>query len=111
MNRHQDNRMTNDYVIEKEIQESPCEHPMCEHFHRQYMQRGINDVWFHETKTTWWIVIDTATGEQAFNASTRTECRQFVDGARLDKARKAVKLADERIAQHLREQAAQGARV
>jgi hypothetical protein len=43
------------------------------------MQRGINDVWFHETKTDWWVVIEIATGDQAFNASTKKECRNFVN--------------------------------
>jgi len=71
--------MNSRYKIEKEIQESPCEHPECDRFHKRFMQRGINDVWFHETKTDWWVVIEIATGDQAFNASTKKECRNFVN--------------------------------
>lgn len=70
--------MNSTYRIEKEIQESPCEHPECEKFHQRFMQKGINNDWFHETKTTWWVVVEIATGDQAFNASTKKECVRFI---------------------------------
>jgi hypothetical protein len=66
------------YRIEKEIQESPCEHPECERFHQRFMQRGVNGDLYHETKTVWWVVVETATGDQAYNASTKSECVRFV---------------------------------
>ena len=68
---------TTRYVVEKEIQESPCEHPLCDQLHKRFMQRGLSDVWFHETKTIWWLVVDTETGNQVHNASSKKECVQL----------------------------------
>jgi len=64
------------YIVEKDIQESPCEHPLCDRLHKRFMQRGFNDVWFHETKSVWWLVIDSETGDQVHNAEGKKECVQ-----------------------------------
>ena len=62
------------YVVEKDIVETPCEHPLCDRLHKRFMQRGQNDVWFHDTKRVEWIVVDTETGNQVYNSSTKKEC-------------------------------------
>ena len=70
---------TTRYVIEKDIMESPCDHPMCDQLHKRFMQRGWNDTMYHETKTVWWVVIDTTTQMQVHNASTKRECTDHVE--------------------------------
>ena len=67
------------FIVEKEIQESPCEHPECERFHQRFMEKGFRDERFHMTKRTWWLVIDTRTGNQADNGATRKEVKRSAD--------------------------------
>lgn len=62
------------FIVQKEIEEAPCEHPECERFHQRFMERGHNDVRFHMTKKTWWLVIDTRTNSQVYNAATKKHC-------------------------------------
>jgi hypothetical protein len=71
--------MMNQYIVQKQIEYSPCEHPMCDQLHRRFMQPTIHGGSFHETKTTWWIVVDTQTGMQAHNAKSQKECKQMAD--------------------------------
>ena len=67
------------FIVEKEIEEAPCEHPDCERFHQRFMEKDFNDVWFHMTKRTWWLVIDTRTGNQADNGATRKMMKMSAD--------------------------------
>lgn len=67
------------YVVQKDIEYSPCEHPMCDQLHRRFMERTLHGGWFHEIKTTWWIVVDTQTGSQAHNAKSNKECKQMAN--------------------------------
>lgn len=73
-------RQNKRFVLEKETELSPCEHPLCEQLHRRFMTantRGERIV--HEIKTTWWLVVDSKTGNQMHNARTRKECKLTAD--------------------------------
>jgi hypothetical protein len=62
------------YIVEKEIEESPCEHPLCDQLHDRFMQKSDDHLSFHMTKRVEWLVIDTETGNQVYNASLKKHC-------------------------------------
>ena len=67
------------YILEKEIEEAPCEHPDCERFHQRFMEKGHNDIQFHMTKRVEWLVVDSETGNQVYNASLKKYCVMEAD--------------------------------
>lgn len=63
------------YIVEKDIQEVPCEHPDCERFHQRFMVRNErNDVRYHDTKRVEWIVVDSETDSQVYNSLLKKDC-------------------------------------
>ena len=62
------------YIVEKEIELSPCEHPLCDQLHQRFMIMGIHGVRFHETKRVEWLVVDSETDSQVYNSSSTKHC-------------------------------------
>jgi len=63
------------YIVTKEEYRSPCEHPLCDRLHRRFFERNddTGETW-HETKQTYWAVIDTHQGFQEHWGTTKKEC-------------------------------------
>jgi len=68
------------FVLEKEIELSPCEHPLCEQLHRRFMTADLKgERTVHEIKSRWWLVIDSKTGDQVYNAQSMKDCKREAD--------------------------------
>jgi hypothetical protein len=67
---------TPQYIVVKEEYKSPCEHPLCDQLHRRFFNERNDDTGetWHETKQTYWSVIDTHRGLQAHWGTTKKEC-------------------------------------
>lgn len=69
--------MNKRYKIDKTTYEVPCEHPLCRTLHKRFRKPFANGYWYrdpehgitrdyHDVVHTWWVIIDTETGERAW---------------------------------------------
>lgn len=81
------------YTVERDGHEVPCEHPMCWQLHQRFMQRmphgqtfyddsaGKHVDRYHMSKRTYWLIIDSETGQRAFDGDTydtKREAMQYL---------------------------------
>lgn len=83
--------MNKRYKIEKTESEVPCEHPLCLTLHKRFRKPYSDGFWYrdpeygiirdyHDVVHTYWIIIDTETGERAWTGEMYVTKAEAVKG-------------------------------